>query len=436
MKIVYLHQYFKTPQTNGGTRSYEMARRWVARGHRVHMVTSDSERSTGGWRTYEVEGITVHACAVPYSNSMSFGRRIQAFFQFGVRASFRARRLKGDVVFATSTPLTIIVPALFATAFRRTPMVFEVRDLWPDVPIALGVLTNPLMQRAARTLEWIAYHSADAVVALSPGMAEGIRNRGIGASRIVVAPNSCDNEDFNIPNAIGIAYRESQPWLKDRPLVVYCGTLGKVNNIRYMVDVAAATRLLESSIAFAIYGTGAEEQLVRERADSLGLLNTTLFMPGAVTKKELPDILSAADVCTSFVLPVKELEYNSANKFFDALAAGRTMAVNHYGWQAELLEASGAGLVLDPKDPYKAARALIDFLRDPGRVSRARDAARLLADQQFARDLLSDRVLETLVAVKSRRRKPTKDPTTERRSRKPRRSATGASRDHVAQSSV
>lgn len=399
MKIVYLHQYFKTPQTNGGTRSYEMARRWVARGHSVHMVTSDSERASGGWRTYDVEGITVHACAVPYSNSMSFRRRIQAFFQFGVLASFRARRLRGDVVFATSTPLTIIAPALFATAFRRTPIVFEVRDLWPELPIAIGALTNRVAIALARGLEVVAYRSARRIVALSPGMAEGVIRQGVPAEKVVVAPNSCDLDKFDVPECVGLDYRQKQTWLGHRPLVVYCGTLGRINHVGYLVDVAKAMAELDPEVAFGIYGGGAEEGLIRRHAQDSGVLDRNLFMLGKVSKEQMPTILSAATVCTSLFLPLEEMQANSANKFFDALAAGRPVAINYGGWQADLVRGSGAGLVISPNDPEQAAKCLLRFIRDEAAVSRARTSARSMAYEKFARESISTNVLTVLTST-------------------------------------
>src|SRR5690606_13633164 len=117
MKIIYLHQYFNTPRMAGSIRSYEMARRLVDRGHEVHMVTSDRgdvPRSTAKWATTEEDGILVHWTHVPYSNHMSLERRLRAFLTFSMRAASKAAALGGDVVFATSTPLTIALPALYA----------------------------------------------------------------------------------------------------------------------------------------------------------------------------------------------------------------------------------------------------------------------------------------------------------------------------------
>ncbi|HEY5842429.1 MAG TPA: glycosyltransferase family 4 protein [Mycobacterium sp.] len=372
MKIVYLHQHFRTPRLTGGTRSYEMARRWVANGHSVHVVTSDSERSTGGWRTYEVDGIVVHACAVPYSNSMSFRRRVLAFGDFAAAASARARKLRGDVVFATSTPLTIVLPGLFATAFRRTPMVFEVRDLWPELPIAVGAIRNPLLIAAARALELVAYRSARAIVALSQGMADGVLKRGIAENKVTVAPNSCDVDEFDVPAEVGLDYRAEQSWLGDRPLVVYCGTLGRMNDAGYLVNVAAAMEKIDPGVAFAIYGSGAEDESIKERARSSGVLGRNLFMPGTVPKNQMPAVLSAATVATSLFLPLEQMQSNSANKFFDALAAGRPVAINYGGWQAELLDRTGAGIKLPADDPEEAAQALHLLIRDQARIQCAR----------------------------------------------------------------
>lgn len=399
MKIVYLHQYFRTPEMNGGTRSYEMARRWVSKGHAVDIVTTDAGRSGGGWRTYEIEGVTVHACAVQYSNSMSFRRRIQAFIHFAVTASWRARKLNGDLVFATSTPLTIVIPGLFATVLRQTPMVFEVRDLWPEVPIAVGALKNPVAISLARGLEWLAYRCARKVVALSPGMAEGVVARGIQRDKVVIAPNSCDLVEFSISKGAGERYRQEQPWLGSRPLVVYCGTLGIINNVGYLVDVANAMKDIDPDIAFGIYGTGAEHSFIRQKAKELGILDRNLFMLGELRKKEVPKILDAATVCTSLFRPIEAMQANSANKFFDALAAGKPIAINYGGWQADLLRESGAGLVLDPSSTENAARELQVYIRDPHRRERAGRAGRLLAERDFGRDRISDVVLNAMCAA-------------------------------------
>src|SRR3954464_3515483 len=154
MRIVYIHQYYCNPGMAGGIRSYEQARRLVARGHTVHGITTDIApgKRQLGWRETDDDGITVHWFSVPYSNEMSYARRIRAFAEFMIVAAVKAARLDADLVFATSTPLTVAVPGVIAARLRRTPFVFEVRDLWPEVPIKMGALRNPVARKLAGAL--------------------------------------------------------------------------------------------------------------------------------------------------------------------------------------------------------------------------------------------------------------------------------------------
>ncbi|MCW4385034.1 glycosyltransferase family 4 protein [Salinibacterium sp. SYSU T00001] len=398
MKIAYLHQYFNPGTGATGSRSYEFAKRLVAAGHDVHMIAARSSEAhtSAGWQVETVDGITVHWCSVPYSNRMSFRRRILAFVQFAALSARRARSVRADLVFATSTPLTIILPARFATLFRRTPIVFEVRDLWPTMPIALGVLKNPVMIGIAKALEKWAYRSARRVVALSPGMRDGVIARGYPAERIEVIPNSCDLADFQrVSDEAVTAWRSSHEWLGDRPLIVYCGTFGLVNGVEYLAEVAAAAAQLNPELRFVAMGDGARREAVRERAQELGVLDSNFFILSPVPKAQVPVVFAAATVSTSLFIPVKEMEANSANKFFDGLAAGRPIAINYGGWQAEALTESGAGIVLSADDHQSAARRLVNLVSDEAELRRKRAAASHLASA-FSRDVLAQKFISTL----------------------------------------
>ncbi|HEX7117791.1 MAG TPA: glycosyltransferase family 4 protein [Longimicrobiales bacterium] len=401
MRILYLHQYFATPAMPGGTRSYEMARRLVAAGHEVHMITTDRtpKRRGRGWYTTREAGIDVHWLPVPYGNEMPFGKRIRAFFRFAVAAAHRAVRVGGDVVFATSTPLTIAIPGVYASRRLRVPMVFEVRDLWPELPIAVGALRSPVTIAAARRLERFAYRNAAHIVALSPGMRDGIVRAGVPPGRVSVIPNSCDIELFGVDPAVGAGIRSRFAWLGDRPLVVYIGTLGVINGVGYLVRVAERVRQLDPEVRFVVIGSGMEAGRIRAEAEARGLLGTSLFLFDGIPKRDVPAWLSAADVATSLFVDLEPMWANSANKFFDALAAGRPVAINYGGWQAELLRETGAGLVLPAADHDLAAKELLDFLRDTERRREARRAAAGLARERFDRNRLAAQLRETLESV-------------------------------------
>ena len=166
MKIIYIHQYFNTPNMAGGTRSYEMARRLVSMGHEVHMLTSRRDKSSSQDYLFTLEdGIHVHWIPVAYSNKFSDVNRILAFLKFAWLSTKKGISLQGDVVFATSTPLTIAIPGYIVSRKLSIPMVFEVRDLWPTLPIAIGSLKNTLLKWIALRLERFAYFNSARVVA-------------------------------------------------------------------------------------------------------------------------------------------------------------------------------------------------------------------------------------------------------------------------------
>ena len=397
MKILYLHQYFNTPSMSGGTRSYEMARRWVAAGHEVHMITS--ERQSGrsrNWRVEDVDGITVHWYPVAYDNKMSFARRIVAFFVFAWACTRRAVSVGGDVVFATSTPLTIALPGVLAKTRLRAPMVFEVRDLWPDTPIALGALKGAVPKMLARRLERWAYKHSAAIVALSPGMADGVEAQGYPRGRIHVIPNACDLDLFGAVSDEGNRFLSDRPWLYDRPLIVYAGTFGYVNDARYLVAVAEELVDTDCRAVILMVGDGAEKEVIVEDAKRRGVLDANLFIEEPLPKTEMPALLSAAAVCTSVVAPIAALEANSANKFFDALAAGRPVAINHGGWQADLISEHDLGAVLS-RNPASAARQLAELvMRDELELSDMGSRGRRLAESRFSREQLSAQLLDVL----------------------------------------
>ncbi|MGC5052961.1 glycosyltransferase family 4 protein [Micromonospora sp. DT48] len=399
MKIVYLHQYFRTPQMSGGTRSFEFARRLVARGHEVHVVTSDTEPGDaplGSWRVSTEVGATVHWAAVPYRGAMSYPDRIRAFFRFARVAATRAASLPQDVVFATSTPLTIAIPGAYSARRRRVPMVLEVRDVWPEVPVALGALRTPASRWAAHRLERWAYHRARHIIALSPGMAESIERRFPGLP-VTVIPNGCDRSLFADADRFGTRLRAATPWLGDRHLVLYAGALGYLNRVEYVVRMAAAAWADKPDIRFAIIGQGPEREHVRSLAEQLGVLGRNLFLLDPLPKSEMASYFGACDLAISTVRDIPELHANSANKVFDGLAAGRPVAVNHEGWIADLIRENDCGVVLPAGDPALAARLVAGFLHDSERTARARRAAQRLAQTRFDRDVLFDQFEQILL---------------------------------------
>ncbi len=401
MRILYLHQYFVEPTGSGGTRSYEFARRLVDDGHEVRMVTStamlEPRRRTGASvERFEVDGIEVAAIDVAYANHMGVARRLMAFAAFAVRSVAEAvRGPRPDVVVATSTPLTIIIPGWVATLRHRRPLVFEVRDLWPTVPIDMGYLSSPLIRWPAQLLERFAYRVADAIIALSPGMAAGVRAVAGDEVEITVVPNASDLERFEHPTG-------SLPdgWPDGRgTTVLYAGTLGRVNDVGWLVDVAPQLPA-DSDVRFVVIGDGAERTEIAERAASDPLAAGRITMLDPIAKQDMPAVLAAVDLSLSLVAAFPTLEFASPNKLFDALAAGRPMAINCGGWQQSLLEDDRCGVRLD-RDPSVAARQLDELARS-GALPEMGRRARRVAERDFSRDGLYRRWVDVIHSVVDR----------------------------------
>ncbi len=399
MRIIYLHQYFNTPDMVGSTRSFEMGRRLVEGGHEVHMVTSNVRPDADtlrGWYETEERGIRVHWLPVPYSNKAGPYSRLRAFLKFSFRAMGRATSLDGDLVFATSTPLTIALPGLYASWRRKVPFVFEVRDLWPEAPIQVGALRSPFLIALARRLERLAYHRAKRIVALTPGMREGILAAGVSPDKVTVIPNSSDLEDFS-PDLDGSAFRD-RLGAGNRFLILYFGTIGRANGLNMVLDAARELKDGgEEDVLIALVGDGSEKVRLQGRADAESLDNVIFVEP--VPKREAPSVVAAADATLVIFENLPVLHTSSPNKLFDSLAAGKPVLTNLTGWIQSLVEVHETGLCVKPDSAVDLANKILVLRDDPDRCRRFGVNARRLAEEKFSRDILADRLQAVLEAA-------------------------------------
>ena len=391
MRITYIHQHYRHPNMPGGTRSHEFASHLARSGHHVTVITSWQEKLPPAASHDTVAGYDVRWIHIPYSNTMGYLRRMVSFLQFLLAACWHASRTPADLVFATSTPLTVVIPGAVGAWVRRVPWVLEIRDLWPEVPIAIGAIRNPLAKWLARRLARFGYSSSTRIVTLSPGMRDGAIRAGCSPNKVSVIPNLSNLATFGDGNSTGEWFLNQYPALRGRQVVMYAGTIGLVNGVGYLVEIAAEAKSRGSAVAFCILGEGRELHQLRQFAASLGILDSNLFICPPVTKAQMPDALAAAHLCTSLVIDLPAMWDNSANKFFDALAAGRPIAINHEGWQADLIRSTGVGLVLPADDAPRAWRIIDRFLSDDEEVIRAGQRARTLALERFdAKRLAAD----------------------------------------------
>lgn len=410
MRVLYVHQFFATRDSSLGLiRSYEFARRMVDDGHRVTMITSSSrlpeEYSQRVFARGTIDGIDVRSVRVGYSNYMSYPRRIWSFVMFMTGATWLAvTSPRPDVVFATSTPLTVGIPGWIAAAVRRAPFVFEVRDLWPEAAIQMGAIKpGSLLARLGGALERFLYRRSKAIVALSPGMVEGVVRTGIAPERVRMIPNCCDldlfepgDKDPEIVERFGLG---------NKFVVGYAGAIAASNALEDSVPEAARV-LMErgrDDIVFLIAGDGKSLPLLQEAKERDGL--DSLVLVGELPKRDVPRLLKSADVLLTLFKDVPILATNSPNKFFDGLATGKPMIVNSPGWTRDLVESTHAGVFVPPGDGVALADAIERIADDPATARAMGAAGRALAEREFSRDDLARRVIGLLEETARRERR-------------------------------
>lgn len=414
MHILYIHQHFSTPKGNAGTRSYEFAKRLVADGHRVTMLCGSFKNGNVGFDAKEegcikrgvVDGIEVIQIALSYSNNLKFYQRVWVFLAFALRAVVQVLKLDYDVIYATSTPLTVAIPALVAKVFRFKPYFFEVRDLWPNLPIALGVIKNPVIIFLLDRLERLVYRFSTNCIALSPGIQEGICEKTPKLiDKVPIIPNSCDTNLFK-PAATGKQLKSVYPELFENGVsdsdltAVFSGTHGLANGLQALIEVSKELKAKEiSDIKLVMIGSGGEkESLVKQKSELE--LDNCIFMP-PLPKERLVKILPHFDIGLQILKNIPEFYYGtSPNKFFDYIASGLPVLTNYPGWVADLISDNRCGFVVKADNPTDFVNELISVkeVKDSGRLSKLGNNSRKLAENEFSRDKLYLKFSKTIVS--------------------------------------
>lgn len=394
MRILYFHQHFTTPQGSGGTRSYEFAQALIKRGHQVTMVCGQMDRDSlnlpfnekRGWSRGSIDGIDVIALPLRYSNHDGIGRRLITFFKYAVKSIKIALDFEYDVVFATSTPLTAALPGIFASCLKGKKFIFEVRDLWPELPRAMG-MKNPILLGGMWVIEGCAYRSSIACVGLSPGIVEGIRHRSAKNHPIALIPNGCDLEIFK-PQPKSTIKIEG---IKQGDFVAgFTGAHGKANGLDAIIEAARELKKRNiQNIKFLLIGDGSEKSRLQKIAASEQLESIVFHPP--ISKLALAQITAQLDCGLMFLDNIPAFYYGtSPNKFFDYISAGIPVINNYPGWLAEMITGNQCGVAIPPKDTPALVNSLLELYNNPVRCKQMGLSSRQLAQNQFSRSHLAN----------------------------------------------
>lgn len=407
MHILIIHQAFASFDEPGGTRHYEFARLLAARGHKVTIIASPVSYITGqriGSRKEangSVNGIVILRAKVYAGHHKSFYHRIIAFFSFMISSFLIGLGVKNvDLVWGTSPPIFQGTTAWILARLKGAKFLFEVRDLWPEFAIAVGVLKNPLLISLSEGLERFLYKHADKIIVNSPGFLDQVKNRG--GRQVELIPNGADPEMFK-PADDGSAFRRAHR-LGDKYVVLYAGAHGMSNDLDVVLDAAKIIHTLTISskdpdtqtrqIQIVFLGDGKEKPALQARASELGLTNV-IFLP-SVPKNEMPLMLAGSDICLAILKPLDEYKTTYPNKVFDYMAAGKPIILLIDGVIRQVVETAKCGLYSEPGDPIALANVICTLAGDPEQGRTMGMNGRLYLEKNFSREKIVEKLVNLI----------------------------------------
>lgn len=397
MNILYIHQYFITPQEPGGTRSYWIARELINRGHSVTMITSTNANHPEPCQT-TIDGINVIYVKNSYSNYMSSLAKVKSFLSFlnkAIKVGYKQNNI--DLVFATSTPLTIGYISLRLKSRKKFPYVFEVRDLWPEFPIQVGAIKNPILIWCLRKFEKCIYDNAEHVVALSPGMQDGVISAGTPKEKTSMIPNM-SKPDLFYPHDVDVEVIKEFGIDTSKFNIIHFGSMGRANGLEYIVDAAKSVKDKGcDDINFVFMGSGATEPILKQKVKEYGLENVQFL--GSHNMKTVIEVVNCCDASITTFKNLPILKTNSPNKLFDSLSAGKPIIVNSAGWTKDMVEQEKCGFYVDVENPEMLADKLLEYKDQKELLEEWGKNARRLSVEVYDKAKLSAQVADVLERI-------------------------------------
>ena len=359
MHVLLIHQAFVSPDDAGGTRHYELARRFVDGGHSFSIVASDlsylsGKKCTADERVQDFDGVKVQRAWTYSALHRSFVWRIVSFLSFMVSSVWVALKVKNvDLVIGTSPPIFQAVSAWVISVVKWRPFLLEIRDLWPEFAVDMGVLKNPVLIWLARRLERFLYARANHLLVNSPAYRDYLIGLGIPASKVSFIANGVDPDMFHVKPSEGGLRDEFQ--LRGKYLVTYAGAMGMANNLEVVLE--AATMLNDvRDVHFLMVGDGKDRPKLEELARQMNVKNVTFT--GSRPKSQMPEILAESDVCLAVLRDIPMFRTTYPNKVFDYMAASRPVVLAIDGVIRQVIEEADGGIPVPPGNPQAMANAV------------------------------------------------------------------------------
>jgi len=397
LRILYFYPYFSTSKGSWGTRVHEFAREWVKEDNvSVTILTAVYYKSdlvkTRLIERKTIDGVDVIIIGISINNKDGFLKRIISFLIYSTLSTFYALTLRYTIAIASSGPITVGIPGLVSKWIRRKKLVFEVRDLWPQGAIELGILKNRMFICIARGFEKICYRNSDLIVALSPGMKQEIQliNQ---TKKVISITNAANLELFGTEVNVDL----EQYNLIANHYAVYAGNIGKVNHVEWLFDVAKKLTIIESKFKIVLIGDGQLKNLLQKRKELEGVVNIE-FLP-LMPKEVMVGYLQKAMVSLVPLASLPVLQTSSPNKLFESLAAGVPVIQNTNGWIKEFVDSESCGFTVSSENANELYELLLKLSADLTWREHYAKRAIEVAKSEFDKNKLAKKFLTALSNV-------------------------------------
>lgn len=406
MHVLFLHSYFCTEDAKANSRSYDLCRALLKKGHKVTVICQviDTnkvifEKSFGIFNEIILDDVKIIGINVPYSNKMGIARRLLSFSIFMIISSFKSLYIKDvDIVFGTSTPPTIAIPSLVVKFIRKVPFVFELRDIWPDFVEQLNVLPRigkwlfPIVDVVMKKI----YRCADFVTTTTPGMTKIIAKKGIDEKKLGTILLGANRKHFASkvqPHPI-----LSSPILMKKFIIAYLGSISYGYGLSRLIEVAARVTSVNPNLSFLLLGRGNKFKEISNKINELGLTN--VYIGDAINYREVPKVLQFVHIGYESSLPSRASDCALDNKFYDYISAGLPIISNYDGDMGDILRKNECGYVANNiNDEVK----ILDRLeKDRNFLGFLSENARLLS-RELDRDKQANLFVEKLEQVSGKR---------------------------------
>ena len=399
MKILIFYQYFTTPKGSWGTRIYEFSKEWVNKGHEVTVVTSIYSKSdlkaVKFIENQIFEGIKVKVLNIKIDNKQPIIKRIFSFISYSIISSWYAFTLKADIVISSSGPITVGIPGLISKIFSKKKLVYEVRDLWPEVPIEVGVIKNVFLKKVAYFFEKKLYENASLVVGLSPGIRDHIISN-FNHKNVISVTNSANLNLFGEKK-----YFDDNILNENEFYGIYTGNIGEINNSFWLVDAARNLKNKNiDNIKIVLVGDGQLKPEIISIIKKEKLINLIHF--DLMPKERLVPYIQNANVSFVPLSPNPILDTSSPNKFFESLAAGVPVIQTTKGWIKDYIEINNVGFNLEGNDSESLSELLIKLKNNPKILDEMKQNSRKCAVRDFDQIALSDLYLSSLLKLQNK----------------------------------